>query len=389
MPFFGDLHVHTRFSADAYIYRHARRAARRVRLRARARPIAVVGHRRGADPQRTPRPPARLRRRHRPRRVLRRGRSSARRRARRSYDIDICQHPPLARSRRRRPVPARSSSGSFPPASTNPPPSLPVLHRARRRLRRAPRCRCGRRSRPRPRRPTTARAACTLHQLRRLRAHAEPARPAPPPQRHLPQRPRAAVRLQPARDRGRTACRRASGTAIETQLPERRHRLRRRHHPAQLEPQRRPAVRGSGRRGRGAAPPARSSRSSRSTRSRATRSAASTASRGMGVGTDDELCTFEQLPVAHEGPDDEPPPADRRVSAPQHGPQHARRTASRFEQTLGVNPFQLGFVGGTDTHNAHRRQHRARSGWDGGARRQRRLAGAPDRGRACATTPAA
>ncbi len=71
----------------------------------------------------------------------------------------------------------------------------------------------------------------------------------------------------------------------------------------------------------------------------------------MGIGTDDELCDFEQLAVAHEGPDNMPPPA---IAA------YPRRSMIRntlkdglgFEQRWGVNPWKLGFVGDTDTHDA-------------------------------------
>jgi hypothetical protein len=70
---------------------------------------------------------------------------------------------------------------------------------------------------------------------------------------------------------------------------------------------------------------------------------------GAGVGTADELCTFEQLPEAAQGGGGAPP-ID----------QYPRRNLVRetlkdglaFEQTLGANPFKFGFVGSTDTHNA-------------------------------------
>ena len=70
---------------------------------------------------------------------------------------------------------------------------------------------------------------------------------------------------------------------------------------------------------------------------------------GVGVGAADELCTFEQEPLPHQGPDATPLPID----------QYPRRNMVRttledglgFEQTLGVNPFRFGFIGSTDTHN--------------------------------------
>jgi hypothetical protein len=84
---------------------------------------------------------------------------------------------------------------------------------------------------------------------------------------------------------------------------------------------------------------------------------------GRGLGTADELCTFEQNLVPHEFPDTAPPPID----------EYPRRNLVRnvlkdglaFEERLGVNPFQLGFVGGTDTHNATAGNTEER-GWEGG-----------------------
>ncbi len=68
-----------------------------------------------------------------------------------------------------------------------------------------------------------------------------------------------------------------------------------------------------------------------------------------GVGTADELCTFEQDPVAFQGPSAQPVPIA----------QYPRRNMVRnilkdglaLEEKLGVNPFHPGFVGGTDTHD--------------------------------------
>jgi hypothetical protein len=70
---------------------------------------------------------------------------------------------------------------------------------------------------------------------------------------------------------------------------------------------------------------------------------------GAGVGTTDELCTFEQDPHPHQGPDATDVPID----------QYPRRNLVRptledglsFEEKLGVNPFRFGFVGSTDTHD--------------------------------------
>jgi hypothetical protein len=72
---------------------------------------------------------------------------------------------------------------------------------------------------------------------------------------------------------------------------------------------------------------------------------------GAGVGTADELCTFEQDPQPFQGPFATELPVD----------QYPRRNMVRqtledglaFEATIGVNPFRYGFIGSTDTHNAN------------------------------------
>jgi hypothetical protein len=72
---------------------------------------------------------------------------------------------------------------------------------------------------------------------------------------------------------------------------------------------------------------------------------------GIGVGTEDELCTFEQDPLPFQGPFATKLPI----------PDYFRRNLVRptlldglgFEETLGANPFRMGFVGSTDTHNAN------------------------------------
>jgi hypothetical protein len=72
---------------------------------------------------------------------------------------------------------------------------------------------------------------------------------------------------------------------------------------------------------------------------------------GAGVGTNDELCTFEQDPEPHQGPDATEVPIG----------EYPRRNMVRptledglgFEQTIGVNPFKFGFVGATDTHDGN------------------------------------
>jgi Protein of unknown function (DUF3604) len=85
---------------------------------------------------------------------------------------------------------------------------------------------------------------------------------------------------------------------------------------------------------------------------------------GAGVGGEDELCAFEQLPWAHEGPDNTPYPSIA---------EYPRRNLVRevlkdglaLEDTLGVNPFRMGFVGSTDTHDATA-GNVAEDGWEGG-----------------------
>ena len=72
---------------------------------------------------------------------------------------------------------------------------------------------------------------------------------------------------------------------------------------------------------------------------------------GAGVGTNDELCAYEQDPQPFQGPLATEVPID----------QYPRRNLIRptledglaFEGTLGVNPFRFGFVGATDTHNGN------------------------------------
>ena len=152
-------------------------------------------------------------------------------------------------------------------------------------------------------------------------------------------------------------------SAIEQRLPRPRQRLRRGHHPAQLEPERWASVRGSARRRRRAAPPG---------------------PRAAGRDPPGE----GQLGVPLR------PPGGRRASAPRtscaayeqlrvdrtRGRTTTRRRASRdwprrnlvrnaledglaLEERLGANPFRMGFVGGTDAHDGDAGQHRgARTG---------------------------
>jgi hypothetical protein len=84
---------------------------------------------------------------------------------------------------------------------------------------------------------------------------------------------------------------------------------------------------------------------------------------GLGAGTADELCTFEQLPGAHEGPDEGPPPIERYPL--RNMVRNTLKDGLALEQRLGVNPFRLGFVGSTDTHNGTAGSV-AEDTWDGG-----------------------
>jgi hypothetical protein len=72
---------------------------------------------------------------------------------------------------------------------------------------------------------------------------------------------------------------------------------------------------------------------------------------GRGVGTTDELCTFEQIKSSAEVPGQVPPPID---SYPRRNlVRNALEDGLLFEATRGANPFRFGFVGSTDTHNAN------------------------------------
>jgi len=81
----------------------------------------------------------------------------------------------------------------------------------------------------------------------------------------------------------------------------------------------------------------------------------------LGVGTVDELCAFEQDPRALQGPWPFPPittyPRRNMV-------RETLKDGLAFEQQLGANPFRLGFVGSTDTHNGTS-GNTAERGWPG------------------------
>jgi hypothetical protein len=82
-----------------------------------------------------------------------------------------------------------------------------------------------------------------------------------------------------------------------------------------------------------------------------------------GAGTADELCTFEQLDVAQQGPEGVPLPIDRYPL--RNMVRNTLKDGLAFEQTLGVNPFRLGFVGSTDNHDGAAGSV-AENGWGGG-----------------------
>jgi len=69
---------------------------------------------------------------------------------------------------------------------------------------------------------------------------------------------------------------------------------------------------------------------------------------GTGADTADELCAFEQDPRDRQGPFGRPPVDEfpRRNLV-----RNVLKDGLALEDGLGVNPFRLGFVGGTDTHN--------------------------------------
>lgn len=82
-----------------------------------------------------------------------------------------------------------------------------------------------------------------------------------------------------------------------------------------------------------------------------------------GAGTADELCTFEQQAGADQTPGREPPPIDRYPR--RNMVRNTLKDGLAFEQKLGVNPFRLGFVGSTDNHDGAAGSV-AEDGWAGG-----------------------
>jgi len=67
-------------------------------------------------------------------------------------------------------------------------------------------------------------------------------------------------------------------------------------------------------------------------------------------GTFDELCAFENVSFAKLGGPFIPDP-DATDIPPNSFVRNALKSGLQYEQKQGINPFQLGFVGGTDNHN--------------------------------------
>jgi hypothetical protein len=72
---------------------------------------------------------------------------------------------------------------------------------------------------------------------------------------------------------------------------------------------------------------------------------------GRGVGTEDELCAFEQVLYADQRPPSQPPPTIDEYPR-RNLIRNALKDGLFFEETLGANPFKFGFIGSTDTHNS-------------------------------------
>jgi hypothetical protein len=71
---------------------------------------------------------------------------------------------------------------------------------------------------------------------------------------------------------------------------------------------------------------------------------------GRGVDTEDELCAFEQLEQAHELPGTPLPSIEEYPR--RNLVRNALKDGLAFEERWGANPFQFGLIGSTDTHDA-------------------------------------
>ncbi|MCG8461006.1 MAG: DUF3604 domain-containing protein, partial [Holophagales bacterium] len=69
----------------------------------------------------------------------------------------------------------------------------------------------------------------------------------------------------------------------------------------------------------------------------------------LGVGTSDEQCAFEQVTNPSILPQ---PPGEPRPFEPRAFVRTALKEGLEIQEPVGANPFELGFVGGTDDHNA-------------------------------------
>ena len=83
---------------------------------------------------------------------------------------------------------------------------------------------------------------------------------------------------------------------------------------------------------------------------------------GGGVGTADELCAFEQIRLADQFPGTRPLPIDRYPR--RNLIRNALEDGLALEQSLGTNPFKFGFIGSTDTHDGTP-GNVAERGWQG------------------------
>jgi len=71
---------------------------------------------------------------------------------------------------------------------------------------------------------------------------------------------------------------------------------------------------------------------------------------GAGAGTEDELCAFEQDPDDDQSPGSGAPPIAEYPL--RNMVRNTLKDGLAFEDRLGVNPFRFGFIGSTDGHNA-------------------------------------